>query len=80
MPTISGNGFSGLSTFGPYQDFSNNLSLSATLSKVFGAHTMKYGFSFAKIRKNENSLGGTNEEHIQRRVFCAYQTRRHECY
>jgi Carboxypeptidase regulatory-like domain len=61
VPTIAGNGFSGLSTFGPYQDFSNNLSLNVTLSKVFGAHTTKYGFNFSKIRKNENSLGGTNE-------------------
>jgi len=28
---------------------------------VFGTHTTKYGFYFTKIRKHENSLGGTNE-------------------
>ena len=61
VPTISGNGFSGLSTFGPYSDFSYNKSGFATLSKVFGTHTTKYGFNFARIRKHENSLGGTNE-------------------
>jgi hypothetical protein len=59
--TTSGNGFSGLSTFGPYSDFSNNKTFTATLSKVFGAHTTKYGFNFSRIRKHENSLGGTNE-------------------
>jgi hypothetical protein len=65
VPTITGgatgNGFSGLSTFGPYSDFSTNKSVYATLSKVFGTHTTKYGFNFARIRKHENSLGGTNE-------------------
>ena len=61
VPTIGGNGFSGLSTFGPYSDFSFNKSLFTTLSKVFGTHTTKYGFNFSKIRKHENSLGGTNE-------------------
>src|SRR5438067_957764 len=61
VPTITGNGFSALGTFGPYTNFSNNKSVFATLSKVFGAHTTKYGFNYAKIRKFENSLGGTNE-------------------
>jgi hypothetical protein len=61
VPTIAGNGFSGLSTFGPYSDFSYNKSAFVTLSKVFGSHTTKYGFNFARIRKHENSLGGTNE-------------------
>jgi Carboxypeptidase regulatory-like domain len=61
VPTIAGNGFSGLSTFGPYSDFSYNKSAFATLSKIFGAHTTKYGFNISRIRKHENSLGGFNE-------------------
>jgi Carboxypeptidase regulatory-like domain/TonB-dependent Receptor Plug Domain len=61
VPTITGNGFSTLGTFGPYSDFSYNKAMFATLSKVFGAHTTKYGFNFSKIAKHENSLGGTNE-------------------
>jgi Carboxypeptidase regulatory-like domain len=61
VPTIAGNGFSGLSTFGPYSDFSYNKTFNTTLSKVFGTHTTKYGFYYSKIRKHENSLGGTNE-------------------
>src|SRR5262249_1002725 len=61
VPTIGGNGFSGLSTFGPYSDFSYNKAANATLSKVFGSHTTKFGFNYSRIRKHENSLGGTNE-------------------
>ncbi|HJX90526.1 MAG TPA: Plug domain-containing protein [Pyrinomonadaceae bacterium] len=61
VPTITGNGFTALQTFGPYSDFSTNKSLFATFSKVFGAHTAKFGANFARIRKHENSLGGFNE-------------------
>ncbi len=61
VPTITGNGFSNLSTFGPYSDFSYNKTFNTTLSRVFGTHTTKYGFYYTKIRKHENSLGGTNE-------------------
>jgi hypothetical protein len=61
VPTITGNGFSTLGTFGPYTNFSTNKSVFVTLSKVFGAHTTKYGFNYARLRKYENSLGGTNE-------------------
>ena len=61
VPTITGNGFSNLSTFGPYSDFSYNKAINGTISKVFGTHTTKFGMSYAKIRKHENSLGGTNE-------------------
>ena len=61
IPDVSGNGFTGLNGFGPYSDFSYNKSAFATLSKVFGTHTTKYGFNFARIRKHENSLGGVNE-------------------
>src|SRR5205085_2744859 len=61
VPTITGNGFTSIQAFGPYSDFSFNKSVFATLSKVFGKHTTKYGFNFAKIRKHENALGGTNE-------------------
>jgi hypothetical protein len=69
VPTIGGgticggnsNGFTGLCTFGPYSDFSYNKAVFATLSKVFGSHTTKYGVNFSRIRKHENSLGGFNE-------------------
>jgi hypothetical protein len=61
VPDVTGNGFTTLTTFGPYSDFSYNKSAFVTLSKVFGTHTTKYGFNFARIRKHENSLGGNNQ-------------------
>jgi hypothetical protein len=61
IPTITGNGFTSIQAFGPYSDFSNNKSVFTTFSKIFGAHTTKYGVTFSSIRKHENSLGGTNE-------------------
>jgi hypothetical protein len=61
VPTITGNGFTALQTFGPYSDFSTNKSIFATFSKVIGNHTTKFGFNFARVRKHENSLGGFNE-------------------
>jgi hypothetical protein len=61
VPTITGNGFTALQTFGPYSDFSYNKAVFATVSKIFGAHTTKYGVNFSKTRKHENSLGGFNE-------------------
>jgi Carboxypeptidase regulatory-like domain/TonB-dependent Receptor Plug Domain len=63
IPTLaaSENGFTAVQAFGPYSDFSFNKSGFATLSKIFGSHTTKYGFNISKIRKHENSLGGFNE-------------------
>jgi Carboxypeptidase regulatory-like domain len=61
VPTISGNGFTALGTFGPYSDFSYNKSVFGTLSKVFGTHTAKFGGNFSKLAKHENSISGTNE-------------------
>ncbi len=61
VPTITGNGFTALQTFGPYSDFSYNKAVFATLSKVLGTHTTKAGFNFSRIRKHENALGGFNE-------------------
>jgi hypothetical protein len=61
VPTISGNGFSNLQSFGPYDNFSykHNFSGDATWSK--GAHTIKFGGVYGYYRKNENALAGSNE-------------------
>jgi hypothetical protein len=56
VPTISGNGFSSISSFGPYSDFSYNKSFFGTYTKIWGSHTMKFGGNFAWIRKHENSI------------------------
>lgn len=61
VPTISGNGFSPLQSFGPYDNFSYKGNLAGTATWIVGNHTMKFGGIYSKYRKNENALGGNNE-------------------
>lgn len=61
VPTITGNGFTGLSGFGPYDNFSTKDDISGSFTWIAGNHTMKFGGSFSKYRKNENALAGNNE-------------------
>lgn len=56
VPTVTGNGFTALQGFGPYDNFSNKNNAGANLSMIRGAHTWKFGGSFSKYRKNENAL------------------------
>lgn len=61
VPTITGNGFSNLQGFGPYDNFSNKNNFSGNFTWLAGNHTMKFGGAFSKYRKNENALAGNNE-------------------
>lgn len=61
VPTISGNGFSALQGFGPYDNFSWKSNVSGSLTWITGSHTMKFGLVYSKYRKNENALAGNNE-------------------
>ena len=61
VPTISGNGFSALQSFGPYDNFSWKQNIGTSLSWLFGDHSTKYGVIWSKYRKNENALAGSNE-------------------
>jgi hypothetical protein len=56
ITSVSGNGFSGLTSFGPYDNFSNKHNVGSTLTLVNGNHTMKFGGNYSKYRKNENAL------------------------
>ncbi|HEX8920013.1 MAG TPA: TonB-dependent receptor, partial [Pyrinomonadaceae bacterium] len=56
ITSVSGNGFGGLTSFGPYDNFSNKHNIGGSLTLVNGNHTMKYGGSYSKYRKNENAL------------------------
>ncbi|MEZ5346833.1 MAG: carboxypeptidase regulatory-like domain-containing protein [Pyrinomonadaceae bacterium] len=69
VSTISGNGFSNLQGFGPYDNFSNKQNYSGSLTWVAGSHTMKFGAIFSQYRKNENALAGSNEG-----TFSAFNT------
>ncbi|HLM61271.1 MAG TPA: TonB-dependent receptor, partial [Pyrinomonadaceae bacterium] len=61
VPTVTGNGFSALQGFGPYDNFSNKNNFSGNFTWLAGNHTMKFGGAFSKYRKNENALAGNNE-------------------
>jgi len=61
IPTISGNGFSALQSFGPYDNFSYKANPSGSVTWLAGNHLMKFGAIYSKYRKNENALGGNNE-------------------
>jgi hypothetical protein len=58
ITSISGNGFGGLTSFGPYDNFSNKNLFGSNLTVINGGHTMKFGGAYSKYRKNENALVG----------------------
>jgi hypothetical protein len=61
-PSVALSGLSSLTAFGPYNNFSDKHEWAGSLSWVKGNHTMKFGGSFSKYRKNEdNGLGGTGQ-------------------
>lgn len=61
VPTLTGNGFTGLTSFGPYDNFSYKHNFNASLTGLMGRHTYKVGAVFSIYRKNENALAGNNE-------------------
>ncbi len=60
IPTISGNGFSTLTTFGDYNNFSYKHNFGGDITWTREAHTMKFGSTWSYYRKNENALSGNN--------------------
>lgn len=69
VPTLTGHGFTGISGFGPYNNFSNNHAVSGNLSILSGAHAFKVGGIWNKYRKHENALAGNNEG-----IFSSFST------
>ena len=61
VPTLTGNGFTGLGSFGPYDNFSNKNNYTGSLTQIFGSHNIKFGAVYSLYRKNENALAGNNE-------------------
>jgi hypothetical protein len=68
IPTISNaaatpliNGFTNLTGFGPYDNFSYKHNFSGSATWIFGSHTTKFGGTYSVYRKNENALAGVNE-------------------
>jgi hypothetical protein len=60
VPTVTGNGFSTLTTFGDYDNFSYKHNFGSDISWVRGNHTLKFGAVYSYYRKNENALSGNN--------------------
>jgi hypothetical protein len=69
IPSVTNNGFSNLTSFGPYDNFSYKHNFSGSLTKIFGNHTTKFGATYSIYRKNENALAGNNEG-----LFSAFST------
>lgn len=61
VPSITGNGFTALGGYGPYDNFSWKGNITGTATYIFGNHTAKVGAVYSKYRKNENALAGVNE-------------------
>lgn len=68
VPTIANaagtaliNGFTNLTSFGPYDNFSYKHNFSGSATWIFGSHTTKFGGTYSIYRKNENALAGVNE-------------------
>src|SRR5688572_7528320 len=56
ITSVSGNGFGGLTSFGPYDNFSNKHNWGSSLTLISGTHSWKFGGNYSKYRKNENAL------------------------
>ncbi len=61
VPSIAGNGFTGLTGYGPYDNFSWKSNIAGNVTWILGDHTTKFGLVWSKYRKNENNLSGFNE-------------------
>lgn len=61
VPTLTGNGFTGLTSFGPYDNFSYKRNWTGTMTWIAGSHVFKFGGMYSQYRKNENALSGVNE-------------------
>lgn len=62
VPSISWptNLATNLADFGPYQDYNVNHTTYGNVTKVLGAHTLKFGAIYYHYNKHENQLSGSN--------------------
>jgi hypothetical protein len=61
VPSITNNGFANLTSFGPYDNFSDKHNYTGSVSWLLGNHSVKLGGVYSMYRKNENALAGNNE-------------------
>ena len=60
VPTISISSGTGVSGYGPYNDYNRNQTVFGNVTKVFGSHTLRAGFIVYHYNKHENLLSGSN--------------------
>ncbi len=61
IPSLTGNGFSGLVGQGQYDNFSYKANFGGDVTWLVGSHAMKFGGTYSLYRKNENAIAGSNE-------------------
>ncbi len=59
VPNVSLTGGAGIAGVGPYRDYNFNHNIFGNVTKIRGPHTFKFGATYNKYRKTENSTGGT---------------------
>ncbi len=57
VPALTFQGGTGITTFGPYRDYSRNHNIFVNLSKTIGTHTVRAGIDFNHYNKRENNAG-----------------------
>jgi TonB dependent receptor len=60
IPNLSGEGASGLFSFGPYLDFNRNHSAYGNMTKVHNSHTFKWGVNYNHYNKSENNASNNS--------------------
>jgi outer membrane receptor protein involved in Fe transport len=55
VPNVTFTGGSSLATYGQYRDYNRNYAFFDNLTKIRGAHTMKFGFTYNYYQKTENN-------------------------
>jgi len=60
VPSITLTGGTGISDFGPYNDYNVNHTVYGNVTKVLGSHTLKFGAIYYHYNKHENQLTGSN--------------------
>ncbi|MCU1286209.1 MAG: TonB-dependent receptor [Acidobacteriales bacterium] len=63
VPSLSMTGGTAPATFGPYRDFNVNHQFMANVTKIWGSHSIKFGGTWYKYRKNENNGNGNQAQY-----------------
>jgi hypothetical protein len=58
--TSNGVNTTSVTDFGPYNDYNTNHTVYGNVTKVAGAHTLKFGAIYYHYNKHENQLSGSN--------------------